>query len=59
MMTRRDWWLGIAVLVVALAIHAVITIMAWASVRSDLEAMFKPGVRPLASVSQPFSPDSK
>jgi hypothetical protein len=48
-MTRRDWWLGILVIVVALVLHAIVTIRA---ARTPRESGFQ--YRPLTETAQRF-----
>lgn len=48
-MTRRDWWLGIALLVAALAVNAILTVTESMKVRSAIEAMLTPKLSPVAS----------
>lgn len=53
-MTRRDWWLGIALLVAALGVNAVLTVTESMKVRAAIQERFEPRIRPLASLNQPF-----
>jgi hypothetical protein len=53
-MTRRDWWLGIALVVAALAANAVLTVTESMKIRSAIEVVLEPKVRPLASLNDLF-----
>ena len=57
-MTRRDWWLGIALIIAALAVNAVLTVKESTKVREAIEARFTPGPRQLATEDIPRMMDA-